>query len=150
MSEAFRNGMAGFTFVFSVWVFSALLISGCTWFPASENPRTLFDDSQQLSLSRLSGVWEYQEGGVVYELVLDEKGNGSYDWHEGYFRTESFSENRWVGTWHQPGNDREGGYEAFLSEDGQLAEGRWWYTRIGNEENPDTGGGYFLLRRLGS
>ncbi len=86
----------------------------------------------------------------MFELMLDDRGNGSYNWHDGYFRTTSLSHQHWVGTWHQPGNDREGKFEARLADDGQSAEGRWWYTRIGLDRNPREREGFFSLVRKDS
>ncbi len=99
------------------------------------------------ALRVLSGVWEYREGALVYDLMLDDHGNGSYDWHDGFFRTRSLSHDHWVGTWQQSGNDREGGFEAQLADDGLSAEGRWWYTRIGSERKLLETGGHFSLMR---
>ncbi|MDQ6735306.1 MAG: hypothetical protein M3Z35_14505, partial [Nitrospirota bacterium] len=51
----------------------------------------------------------------------------------------------WEGVWQQSGNDREGGFEVRLSEDGMTASGTWWYTRVGNRSNIPSrqwGGGY--------
>ena len=98
-------------------------------------------------LAILSGVWEYREGPLVFELILDDHGNGSYNWHDGYLRTTNLSHQHWEGTWHQPGNEREGGFEAQLSDDAQSAEGRWWYTRIGTNQEPQETDGHFSLVR---
>ena len=104
--------------------------------------KTRFSD-----LTILSGVWEYQEGALVYELMLDDHGNGSYKWHDGHFRTTKLIHHHWVGTWQQSGNDREGGFEAQLADDGLSAEGRWWYTRIGSDRDPQATEGHFSLLR---
>jgi hypothetical protein len=76
----------------------------------------------------LTGEWEIQEEDKAYQATLDVKGNGSYNWQEGRFQTEKVEDRYWSGTWHQKGNDREGGFEVLLSEDGKTAEGIWWYT----------------------
>ena len=99
----------------------------------------------------MAGVWEIQEEERTYQATLDEKGNGPYTWKEGRIQTTEFVDRVWKGTWHQTGNDREGEFELLLSEDGQQAEGVWWYTRVG--ENKDIpaqayGGDYLWLRRL--
>lgn len=82
------------------------------------------------------------------EAMLNEKGNGRYPWKQGYFMTETWVGGIWKGTWHQPGNDREGGFELQLSEDLMFAAGRWWYTRIGVNTSPDKSGGKFTMTRI--
>lgn len=99
----------------------------------------------------LAGVWEIQEEDKAYQATLDVKGNGSYNWQEGRFQTEKVEDRYWSGTWHQKGNDREGGFEVLLSEDGKTAEGIWWYTRVGGySENipPRQEGGTYKIKRL--
>jgi hypothetical protein len=95
----------------------------------------------------LSGMWEYHEGEVMYEVFLDRQGNGTYDWQQGRFETTSLQGKMWKGLWIQAGNDREGGFEAQLEEGGMAAHGRWWYTRIGNDYDPLEPGGQFILMR---
>ena len=95
-----------------------------------------------------AGVWLYEDRLVTGEAELDENGNGSYLWKGGYFVTESWEGGLWKGTWHQPGNDREGGFELKLSQDLSFAAGRWWYTRIGEDSSPDKPGGKITLTRL--
>ncbi|HKW86786.1 MAG TPA: hypothetical protein VJM82_06930, partial [Nitrospiraceae bacterium] len=53
-------------------------------------------------------------------------------------------------TWRQTGNDREGGFEVLLSEDGTDAKGIWWYTRVGDRNNipPREHGGTYVWKRL--
>lgn len=97
---------------------------------------------------KLSGMWEYQQGEVVYELLLDRNGNGTYDWQQGQFQTVAVLDGQWKGRWVQSGNDREGGFEARLAKDGMSARGRWWYSRIGNDNDPLEPGGEFTLRRI--
>ena len=95
-----------------------------------------------------AGVWIYEDKLVTGEARLDERGNGKYPWKRGYFVTETWEGGVWKGTWHQPGNDREGGFELQLSEDLLHAEGRWWYTRIGEDTSPEKPGGKFTLTRV--
>lgn len=95
----------------------------------------------------LSGMWEFREGEVVYDLYLDQHGNGTYDWEDGSFETTSLLNGQWKGKWVQFGNDREGGFEAQLGQDGMSARGRWWYTRIGHDSEPLQPGGQFRLTR---
>lgn len=103
----------------------------------------------------LSGEWEIielvgKEEDKRYRATLDRKGNGPYTQQGGRFTTTAFSDRRWEGTWHQPGNDREGGFELLLSEDGTQAEGIWWYTRVGTRTGipPKAHGGNYLWKRL--
>jgi hypothetical protein len=96
----------------------------------------------------LEGVWEYEEGGVAVNLKLDEQGNGTYPWKNGEFLTRALSDRIWTGTWRQPGNDREGGFEVKLSDDYSEGEGRWWYTRIADDTAPDQPGGTFHLTKV--
>ena len=67
---------------------------------------------------------------------------------EGRFETTALSNGLWKGRWVQLGNDREGGLEARLAKDGMSARGLWWYTRIGNDNDPLEPGGEFTLRRI--
>ena len=97
----------------------------------------------------LSGMWEYRQGEIVYNLLLDRHGNGGYDWQQGRFETMSLSQGQWMGKWVQTGNDREGNFEAQLAEDEMSARGRWWYTRIENDTDPLVPGGQFELIRKG-
>lgn len=100
----------------------------------------------------LSGEWEIQEEDKSYKATLDHAGNGPYTHQNGRIATTSFAERRWQGTWHQTGNDREGGFEVLLSEDGGQAKGVWWYTRVGDKNNipPRQWGGSYVWKRLNS
>ena len=100
----------------------------------------------------LSGEWEVTEieENKSYHATLDRQGNGPYTWQGGQFVTTSFKDRRWQGTWKQTGNDREGGFEIVLSEDGTQAKGIWWYLRVGNRNNipPRQHGGSVVWKRL--
>lgn len=100
----------------------------------------------------LSGDWEILEveDDKRYRATLDKAGNGPYTQHNGRFTTTQFSNRLWQGTWQQPGNDREGGFELLLSEDGKEAKGVWWYTRVGTHKNipPREHGGTYQWKRL--
>ena len=98
----------------------------------------------------LGGEWEIQEEDKAYQAILNAQGNGSYDWQEGRFQTEKLVNRLWSGTWHQKGNDREGGFEVLLAEDEKTAEGVWWYSRVGTQKNipPREWGGSYKLKRL--
>jgi hypothetical protein len=100
----------------------------------------------------LSGEWEVVEieENRTYRATLDKNGNGPYTWQGGHYTTTSFQDGRWQGTWTQTGNDREGGFELVLSEDGTQAKGIWWYTRVGTRHNipPRQHGGSYLWKRM--
>jgi hypothetical protein len=100
----------------------------------------------------VSGTWEIQEEDKTYRAVLDASGNGRYTWQQGMLVTTRIANGQWEGTWHQTGNDREGGFEVRLSEDGMTAQGRWWYTRVGSRGNipPRQWGGDYRLKRVQS
>jgi hypothetical protein len=100
----------------------------------------------------LSGEWEILEveDDKRYRATLDKAGNGPYTQHGGRFVTTQFANRLWQGTWQQPGNDREGGFELLLSEDGKEAKGVWWYTRVGDHKNipPREHGGSYQWKRI--
>ena len=100
----------------------------------------------------LSGEWEILEveDDKRYKATLDKAGNGPYTQHGGRFVTTKYADRLWQGTWQQPGNDREGGFELLLSEDGTQAKGVWWYSRVGTQKNipPREHGGTYLWKRL--
>ncbi|MGH7167316.1 MAG: nuclear transport factor 2 family protein [Nitrospiraceae bacterium] len=100
----------------------------------------------------LSGEWDIQEEDKSYRATLDRAGNGPYTHQNGRIATTSFAGRTWQGTWHQPGNDREGGFEVLLSDDGSQAQGVWWYTRVGDKNNipPRQWGGSYVWKRLNS
>ena len=98
----------------------------------------------------LSGQWDIQEEDKSYVATLDQDGNGGYTWQHGEIATTSFEDHRWQGTWRQPGNDREGGFDVLLSDDGTEAKGVWWYSRVGDRNNipPRQWGGSYIWKRL--
>jgi hypothetical protein len=108
------------------------------------------DDRAIESGTNLSGEWEIQEEDKSYNAVLDANGNGSYTWQGGRITTTKFADRKWQGTWKQTGNDREGGFDVLLSEDGTQAKGVWWYTRVGDKNNipPRQWGGPYTWKRL--
>lgn len=122
--------------------------------------QSIASPAQQLRVSNppasatpdLSGEWDILEieDNKRYKATLDKNGNGPYTQHDGRFVTTKFEDRLWQGTWHQPGNDREGGFEVLLSEDGAQAKGIWWYTRVGNQKNipPREHGGTYEWKRL--
>jgi hypothetical protein len=124
-------------------IFSTALLVACAEVRAPEPvPAPAID---------VSGEWEFQEEGGAQRLVLDKNGNGTYAWQDGRILTQSISDGRWKGMWYQEGNDREGGFELLLSDDGREAKGTWWYTRIGTRViPPGTEGRDFRFSRISS
>ncbi|MDQ6735093.1 MAG: nuclear transport factor 2 family protein [Nitrospirota bacterium] len=108
--------------------------------------------SQSKSSIDVSGEWAIQEEDKTYQAVLDASGNGSYTWQQGTLVTTRLNDGYWEGVWQQSGNDREGGFEVRLSEDGMTARGTWWYTRVGSRSNipPRQWGGGYRWTRLNS
>lgn len=104
------------------------------------------------SLPDVSGEWDILEveDDKRYSATLDKHGNGPYTQHGGWFATIKIADRLWQGTWRQPGNDREGGFEVLLSEDGIQAKGVWWYTRVGTQTNipPREHGGTYHWNKL--
>lgn len=115
-------------------------------------PRTVASSTGQSVVPDLSGEWEILEveDDKRYRATLDKAGNGLYTQHDGRFVTTKCADRLWEGTWQQPGNDREGGFELLLSEDGTQANGVWWYSRVGTQKNipPREHGGTYLWKRL--
>jgi uncharacterized protein (TIGR02246 family) len=98
----------------------------------------------------LSGRWKVQETDRTYEATLDTDGNGTYTWQGGEIRTTRLDGRVWQGTWHQPGNDREGGFEVLLSDDRTQGQGSWWYTRVDSRKVPPREwGGPYVWKRVG-
>lgn len=100
----------------------------------------------------VSGDWDILEveDEKRYKATLDKNGNGPYTQHQGRFVTTKIENRLWQGTWHQPGNDREGGFEVLLSEDGKEAKGIWWYTRVDTRKNipPKEHGGTYYWKKI--
>lgn len=113
---------------------------------------TLTAAGNQSASTDLSGEWEILEveHDKRYKASLDKAGNGPYTQHGGRFTTTKISDRLWQGTWQQPDNDREGGFEILLSEDGTSAKGVWWYSRVGTHKNipPREHGGTYQWKRL--
>jgi ketosteroid isomerase-like protein len=115
-------------------------------------PHTVASSTGESTVVDLSGEWDILEveDDKRYRATLDKAGNGPYTQHGGQFVTTKFSDHFWQGTWQQPGNDREGGFELLLSDDGVQAKGVWWYSRVGTQKNipPREHGGTYLWKRL--
>jgi len=123
--------------------------------PAAAAMQHLVSDRPLSASPDLSGEWDIQEFEGIgddkhYKATLDKSGNGPYTQQDGRFVTTKFEDRLWQGTWHQTGNDREGGFEVLLSEDGTEAKGIWWYTRVDTRNNipPRTQGGKYRWKRL--
>ena len=123
-------------------------------FPASQLPSssilTASGTVHELETPDLSGEWEIEEEDKSYKATLDRSGNGSYTHQGGRLTTTGVAGPKWQGTWRQTGNDREGGFDILLSEDGTAAKGIWWYTRVGERTNipPREHGGSYVWKRL--
>ncbi len=102
----------------------------------------------KIDLSELSGRWMIEEEDRFYCADLNDQGNGKYNWQNGRITTRSFHGRKWIGSWHQTGNDREGGFEVALNASGNEAKGIWWYERVGPNKIPPrhTGGPYHWIR----
>ena len=98
----------------------------------------------------VGGEWDIEEEDKSYRATLDKAGNGTYTHKGGILKTAGFANGLWQGTWQQPDNDREGGFEVLLSEDGKEAKGIWWYSRVGEHKNipPREHGGTYTWKRL--
>lgn len=133
-----------------VVVFASLFLVGCV------SSRLIAVESMsqppvvkgETEFAVLAGEWEYEEGSAVVELLLDERGRGTYAYKGGRFETTSLDGNEWHGRWIQSANDREGEFVVHLTPDLAEGEGRWWYTRIGPVVNPPDKGGLFHLIRV--
>jgi len=119
--------------------------------PVAVAPQHLVSSTASAVIPDLSGEWDILEveDDKRYKATLDKNGNGPYTQHGGRFITTKFADRLWQGTWQQPGNDREGGFEVLLSEDGLQAKGIWWYTRVGTHNNipPREHGGTYEWKR---
>ncbi|HRI39957.1 MAG TPA: nuclear transport factor 2 family protein [Nitrospira sp.] len=100
----------------------------------------------------VSGDWDILEveDEKRYKATLDKSGNGPYTQQGGRFVTTKIENRLWQGTWYQPGNDREGGFEVLLSDDGKEAKGIWWYTRVDTRKNipPKEHGGTYHWKKV--
>ena len=95
----------------------------------------------------LAGEWEFTDAhGVAIRLIIDEQGNGHYDWKEGRFETQTLIDHTWNGMWFQKENDRDGGFTVEFVPDFSEGEGQWWYNRIGSDTAPIQKGGTFHLK----
>lgn len=106
--------------------------------------------SETEGMPDVSGEWEIEEEDKSYRATLDKSGNGTYTHKGGRLTTTGYANRLWQGTWQQPENDREGGFEVLLSEDGKGAKGIWWYSRVGEHNNipPREHGGSYTWKRL--
>ena len=123
------------------------LAQGCAYLASSKFP-PVTGPAKPFTEFTPAGVWIYEDKNAIGEAELDASGNGNYPWKQGYFITETWEGGVWKGTWHQPGNDREGGFEGQISPDHDFVDGRWWYTRIGDDIKPSRKGGKFTLMRV--
>jgi hypothetical protein len=131
----------------AVAVIAVLTAAGCAN-PPSVKP-TVTADFPKNDRAVLAGEWEYEDGATVM-LRLDNQGNGTYPFKDGWFETSRLVDHTWVGTWFQRENDREGGFSVKLSEDYSEGQGTWWYVRIGADRRPTQKGGTFRLSKKAS
>lgn len=114
----------------------------------------LVSSATAATMPDVSGEWDILEveDEKRYKATLDKNGNGPYTQQGGRFVTTKIENRLWQGTWHQPGNDREGGFEVLLSEDGTQAKGIWWYTRVDTRKNipPKEHGGTYHWKKVTS
>jgi hypothetical protein len=132
--------------------FRSAQLGGPLTVPSTASRQRLVSSPETSTTLDLSGEWEILEveDDKRYKATLDKNGNGPYTQQGGRFTTTKVENRLWQGTWQQPGNDREGGFEVLLSEDGTQADGVWWYTRVGKQNNipPREHGGTYHWRRL--
>ena len=131
-------------------VLSLFMLVGCAKVtpPVSEeihSPPATFVLPQRIE--DLAGAWEYKDTAGKGVITLDAEGKGGYEWEDGRFQTLSLEDRTWTGVWIQEGNDREGGFKLTFSDDGSVAHGNWWYTRIGEDHDPLEPGGTFSMSR---
>lgn len=124
------------------------LVTGCSQIPQQPVlPPAASVIEGEPAFSVLAGSWEYEEGTAVVPLEIDRSGVGTYPYKGGRLITDRLDDHHWRGRWHQPENDREGGFEVTLAPDFSEGDGRWWYTRIGHNQTPTEKGGTFHLTR---
>jgi len=132
--------------------FRSAQLGGPSASPSVASSQRPAGSAQGSPIPDLSGEWEILEveDDKRYKATLDKNGNGPYTQQGGRFTTTKIADRFWQGTWRQPGNDREGGFEVRLSEDGAHANGVWWYTRVGTQKNipPREHGGTYRWQRL--
>ncbi|MDR4494627.1 MAG: hypothetical protein AB7P17_12260 [Nitrospirales bacterium] len=130
------------------YVVGTLGIVACTGGPQSI-PSTGGDPAiVPQTIEELAGVWEYVDSNGSFPLKLDDQGRGDYDWKQGHFETIELKDGVWKGKWYQAENDREGKFELIFFNNSPVAQGKWWYTRIGSDANPLAPGGEFSLKAL--
>jgi hypothetical protein len=132
--------------------FRSAQLGGSLASPSTGSSQRLGSNPPSSAAPDLSGEWDILEveDDKRYKATLDKNGHGPYTQHGGRFTTTKITGRLWQGTWQQPGNDREGGFELLLSEDGTQAKGVWWYTRVGTQSNipPREHGGTYQWNRL--
>ncbi len=131
-------------------VMSLLLLAGC----ANRTPPESSDiHSRSIPVAlpehieELAGVWKYKDAAGEGTILLNSEGKGAYEWEGGRFETLALANGTWTGVWIQEGNDREGGFKLTFSDSSSVAEGEWWYTRIGKDTDPLQPGGTFRMSR---
>lgn len=131
--------------------FCAVIFMGCAERSGRipEGPVNIRENSSiPQEIKDLAGQWKYVDNAGGNTIFLNAQGHGDYQWEEGRFETLSLENGTWIGVWSQKGNDREGGFRLRFSDCSSVAQGDWWYTRIGNDQDPPQPGGIFTMSRL--
>ena len=133
-----------------VFLLLQLVFFGCRTNPPEPQVHATGQDLPPSSIKKsdLVGTWEYRDENGAYCLTLNREGQGGYEWQGGRLLTTKLDNGRWQGKWYQTQNDREGEFDLRLSSSGKQAEGRWWYTRIGDNYSPNQSGGRFSLAQM--
>lgn len=131
------------------FVLLAINVAGCAGLPQEDaSTDSVIGDSIPRSIEDLAGAWEYVDSNGTFTLTLNKEGHGTYEWKNGRIVTETLAKGVWTGKWYQTENDREGRFKLTFSPGSPIANGLWWYTRIGDDRAPLEPGGTFALRRL--
>jgi hypothetical protein len=100
-------------------------------------------------VEELAGSWEYiDSNGTVPITSWIRKGMGRMTGKAGLIETVELTRGVWKGKWYQKENDREGEFLIRFSTEPLVAEGQWWYTRIGSDTKPLDPGGRFTMKYL--
>jgi hypothetical protein len=131
-------------------VLSLLMLVSCAKMTSLESQK-IHTRSISISLPQkikdLAGPWEYNDAAGQGIIMLNAEGKGDYEWQEGRIETHSLENGTWTGRWIQEENDREGGFTLTFSDDSSVAQGEWWYTRIGEDHDPHQARGTFMMSR---
>jgi hypothetical protein len=85
--------------------------------PGLQNARVLRGERNGRTYAIRSRISHRIDSDAVVPLILDEQGNGHYEWKEGHFETHRLIDHTWSGMWVQEENDRKGGFTVEFSPD---------------------------------